>query len=170
MERLPRLEFSVSATSRPPRGTEVNGRDYHFLSAEEFARLVRDGAFVEWEEVYAGTCYGTLRSEIDAIRERENVCVFDVDVVGGVRLKQIFGADAMSFFIEAPSVDELRARLVGRGTDSPENIERRLAKAAREMLYAPKFDHIVVNDSLERAVDEIFALVSEFMTRDFIEK
>jgi guanylate kinase len=164
MERFPKLEFSVSATSRPPRGLEENGRDYHFISAEEFRKLVLEDKFVEWEEVYEGTCYGTLRSEIESIWERGNVCVFDVDVMGGIRLKNIFGSDAMSFFIKAPSVDELRRRLVSRGTDSPESIERRIAKAASETEYATRFDHIVVNDSLERAVNELAAIIEPFIS------
>jgi guanylate kinase len=165
MARLPGLEFSVSATSRPPRGTERNGRDYHFVTPEEFAALVKADAFVEWEEVYEGTCYGTLRSELEAIHARGNSCVFDIDVAGGVRLKQLFGGDAMSFFVMAPSPGELRRRLEGRGTDSPESIERRLAKAASETERAGEFDHIIVNDSVERAVDEIARLVVPFISR-----
>lgn len=163
MENFPRLEFSVSATSRPPRGAEVNGHDYHFISPDEFRKLIDSEAFVEWEEVYEGSCYGTLKSEINGIWERGNVCVFDVDVEGGIRLKRIFGDDAVSFFIEAPSVDELRRRLVGRGTDTPEAIECRLAKAAREMTRAGEFDHIIVNDTVERAVGEISLLVRDFI-------
>ncbi len=165
MSRFPRLEFSVSATSRPPRGTELNGHDYHFVSPNEFRRLVEQDKFVEWEEVYPGTCYGTLRSELEAIWTRDNVCVFDVDVVGGLRLKQIFGDSALSFFIEAPSVEELRRRLEGRGTDSPESIERRIAKAECEMKRASEFDHIVVNDQVERAVAEISSLIAPFIAR-----
>ncbi len=164
MQRFPRLEFSVSATSRSPRGSEVNGHDYHFVSADEFRRLIDSGAFVEWEEVYAGNYYGTLRSEIEAIWERGNVCVFDVDVKGGLRLKNIFGDDAVSFFIKAPSTEELRRRLEGRGTDSPESIERRIAKAGEETECAGEFDHIVVNDDLERAEDEIAAIVESFIS------
>ncbi len=163
MERFPRIEFSVSATSRAPRGSEVNGRDYHFVTPEEFHRLVGEGAFVEWEEVYPGTCYGTLRSEVEAIWERGNVCAFDVDVVGGIRLKGIFGDDAMSFFVMAPSPEELRRRLEGRGTDSPESIEKRLAKAAAETERAGEFDHIIVNDRLEHAVDETSRIVAPFI-------
>jgi guanylate kinase len=162
MARFPRLEFSVSATSRQPRGAEVNGRDYHFVSPDEFRRLISEGAFVEWEEVYEGTCYGTLRSEVEAIWARGNVCAFDVDVVGGIRLKGIFGDDAMSFFIMPPSAEELRRRLEGRGTDSPESIERRLAKAAAETERAGEFDHIIVNDTVSRAADEIARLVAPF--------
>ncbi len=160
---FPQLEFSVSATSRQPRGKEVNGRDYHFVSPDEFRKMVADNEFVEWEEVYAGTCYGTLKSEVEAIWARGNVCIFDVDVMGGVRLKQIFGDSAMSFFIQAPSPEELRKRLVGRGTESAENIEKRLAKAAEETTQAGRFDHIIVNDDLDRAVDEIAALVKSFV-------
>jgi guanylate kinase len=165
MARFPRIEFSVSATSRPPRGTEVNGRDYHFVSPGEFGRLVTENAFVEWEEVYAGTCYGTLRSEVEAIWARGNVCAFDVDVVGGVRLKNIFADSALSFFIEAPSIEELRRRLEGRGTDSPESIEKRLAKAAAETERASEFDHIIVNDTVERAAGEISRIVAPFIAR-----
>lgn len=164
MARFPRLEFSVSATSRPPRGSEVNGRDYHFVSQQEFRRLVDEDAFVEWEEVYEGTCYGTLRSEIEAIRERGNVCIFDVDVMGGIRLKNIFGDGAMSFFVMAPSPEELRRRLEGRGTDTPESIARRLAKAAAETEKAVEFDHIIVNDSLERATGEAASLIEPFIS------
>lgn len=163
MKRFPRIEFSVSATSRAPRGAEQNGRDYHFVSQNEFRRLVEQGSFVEWEEVYAGTCYGTLRSEVEAIWERGNICAFDVDVVGGIRLKNIFGADGLSFFIMAPSPEELRRRLEGRGTDSPESIEKRLAKAAQETERAGEFDHIIVNDEVGRATDEIAHIVAPFI-------
>ncbi len=163
MARFPRIEFSVSATSRAPRGAEVNGRDYHFVTPVEFRRLVDEGAFVEWEEVYAGTSYGTLRSEVEAIWERGNVCAFDVDVVGGIRLKGIFEGDALSFFVMAPSAEELRRRLEGRGTDTPESIERRLAKAAAETERASEFDHIIVNDDLSRALDEASRIVAPFI-------
>ena len=164
MARFPRIEFSVSATSRAPRGAEVNGRDYHFVAPEEFRRLVDEGAFVEWEEVYPGTSYGTLRSEVEAVWERGNTCAFDVDVVGGIRLKNIFGDDALSFFVMAPSPEDLRRRLEGRGTDSPESIERRLAKAAAETERAGEFDHIIVNDRVERAVGEIARIVAPFIS------
>ena len=163
MGRFPRIEFSVSATSRAPRGSEQNGRDYHFVTPEEFRLLVEQDKFVEWEEVYPGTSYGTLRSEVEAIWERGNVCAFDVDVVGGIRLKNIFGADAMSFFVMAPSPEELRRRLEGRGTDSPESIEKRLAKAAAETERAGEFDHIIVNDDLASAVDEASRIVAPFI-------
>ncbi len=163
MKRFPNLEFSVSATSRAPRGAECHGVDYHFVTAEEFRRLIDEGRFVEWEEVYAGNYYGTLRSEMEKIWERGNVCMFDVDVIGGIRLKSIFGADAMSFFIMAPSPEELKRRLVARGTDSDECIGRRIAKAEFETAKAAEFDHIIINDDIERAVAEIAAIVEPFI-------
>ena len=124
LARYPQLEFSISATSRAPRGEERDGTDYYFLPQEEFMRAVAENRFVEWEEVYEGTCYGTLRSEVERIWQRGHVIVFDVDVLGGINLKRIFGGDACSVFIMPPSVEELRRRLEGRGTDAPEVIER----------------------------------------------
>jgi len=163
LERFPRLEFSISATSRAPRGEEVHGREYYFLDNAEFARRAEAGAFVEWEEVYAGTCYGTLRSELERIWAKGNTIVFDVDVKGGINLKRIFGSRALSVFIMPPSIEELRRRLEGRGTDAPEVIDRRVAKAAEEIAHAPQFDRTVVNDSLERAVAEAERIVGEFI-------
>ena len=163
LEKFPGLEFSISATSRAPRGEEVHGREYYFMDNAEFARRAADGEFVEWEEVYAGTCYGTLRSELDRIWAKGHTIVFDVDVKGGVNLKNIFGRQALSVFIMPPSVEELRRRLQGRGTDAPEVIERRVAKAEEEIAYAPRFDRTVVNDSLERAVDEAERIVRKFI-------
>lgn len=165
LEYCPQLEFSVSATSRAPRGTERHGVDYYFLSSEEFARAVARQEFVEWEEVYKGTCYGTLRSEMERIWERGRIIIFDVDVMGGIRLKEIFGEQALSLFIMPPSVEELERRLVGRGTDSPETIARRIAKAESEIAKAPRFDRIVVNDRLETAVEEARRIVEDFIER-----
>ena len=130
---FPQFEFSVSATSRKPRGTERDGVDYFFLTQEEFARRVKAGDFVEWEEVYGGTCYGTLRSEMERIWAKGNVIVFDVDVMGGINLKRIFGANACSIFIMPPSIEELRRRLEGRGTDSAETIDKRVATISLSM-------------------------------------
>lgn len=163
LERFPELEFSISATSRAPRGEERDGVDYYFMDASEFAARVEAGEFVEWEEVYAGTCYGTLRAEIDRIWDREHVVVFDVDVVGALNIKKLFGNQALSVFIMPPSVKVLRARLEGRGTDSPEAIERRLAKAEQEIAYAPKFDRVIVNDDLEVAYAEARRVVGDFL-------
>ena len=157
------LEFSVSATSRAPRGAEQHGKDYYFLSAEEFDGLVAKDSFVEWEEVYAGTKYGTLKSELERIWAKGNTILFDVDVKGGVRLKNIFGADALSIFIMPPSVEELRRRLEGRATDSPEKIAQRIAKADEELGYAPQFDVVVVNDDLDIAVSEVRNAVTKFI-------
>lgn len=159
------LEFSVSATSRQPRGTEQNGKDYYFLSGEEFDRKVAEDAFVEWEEVYAGTKYGTLRSELERIWAEGHTILFDVDVKGGVRLKNIFGSDALSIFVMPPSIEELRNRLVGRATDSPEKIEQRIAKADEELGYAEKFDLVVVNDDLEEAVGKVREAVVGFIAK-----
>ena len=163
LEKFPRLEFSISCTSRPPRGKEVHGREYYFLSNDEFKARAGAGEFVEWEEVYPGTCYCTLRSEVDRIWEKGSVIVFDVDVKGGVNLKKTFGASALSVFIMPPSVEELRRRLVGRGTDSAETIEKRVAKAEQEIAHAPQFDRVIVNDSLEEAVAEAEKTVAEFI-------
>lgn len=163
LEVFPQLEFSISATSRAPRGQEQHGRDYYFLTAEEFAEAIAADSFVEYEEVYAGTHYGTLRSEVDRIWAAGNVIIFDVDVVGGINLKRIFGSAACSIFIMPPSVEELRRRLVGRGTDAPEVIERRVAKARFEIEKAPQFDVVVVNDDLATAVAEARQIVEDFI-------
>ncbi|MBQ1213682.1 MAG: guanylate kinase [Tidjanibacter sp.] len=163
MQTIPGLEFSISATSRAPRGTEQHGHDYYFLSAEEFDKAISEEQFVEWEEVYAGTKYGTLKSEMERIWAEGHTILFDVDVKGGVRLKKIFGEQALSVFVMPPSIEELRNRLVGRATDSPEKIEQRIAKAAEEIGYAPQFDKTVVNDDLEKAVAEVEQIVKEFI-------
>lgn len=163
LTHFPQLEFSISATSRAPRGEERDGVDYYFMDAAEFAARVEEGEFVEWEEVYKGTCYGTLRAEIDRIWDRDHVVVFDVDVVGALNIKKLFGDQALSVFIMPPSVAELRARLEGRGTDAPEAIERRLAKAEQEIEYAPRFDRVVINDNLEAAYREAVQAVGDFL-------
>ena len=163
LKRYPQFEFSISATSRAPRGQEVDGVDYYFLTEEEFLRRIAEDAFVEWEAVYAGTHYGTLKSEVDRIWSKGNVIIFDVDVVGGVNLKKIFGDKACSVFIMPPSVEELERRLVGRGTDAPEVIAKRVAKAASEIERAPEFDHIVVNDILEQAIENTCAIIDNFI-------
>lgn len=163
LKHFPELEFSISATSRAPRGEEKDGIDYYFMDAAEFMARVEEGEFVEWEEVYKGTCYGTLRAEIDRIWDRGHVVVFDVDVVGALNIKKLFGDQALSVFIMPPSVGALRERLVGRGTDTPEAIERRLAKAEQEIAYAPKFDRVVINDDLETAYAEALAVVGDFL-------
>lgn len=163
LKHFPELEFSISATSRAPRGEEKDGVDYYFMDAAEFAARVEEGEFVEWEEVYKGTCYGTLRAEIERIWDRDHVVVFDVDVVGALNIKKLFGDQALSIFIMPPSADALRSRLEGRGTDSPEAIERRLAKAQQEIEYAPKFDRVIINDDLKTAYAEAVQVVGDFL-------
>ena len=160
----PEMEFSVSATSRQPRGSERDGVEYHFLTPDEFRRRIAEDSFVEYEEVYAGSYYGTLKSEVQKIWDKGHVIIFDVDVKGGVNLKKYFGDKALSVFIQAPSVEELRKRLVARGTDSPEAIERRVAKAAEEMTYADRFDYILVNDDLQAAFAEAEKIVDKFLS------
>ena len=163
LKKYPQFEFSISATSRAPRGQEVDGVDYYFLTEEEFLRRIDEDAFVEWEAVYAGTHYGTLKSEVDRIWGKDNIIIFDVDVVGGVNLKKIFGDKACSVFIMPPSVEELERRLIGRATDAPEVIAKRVAKASSEIERAPEFDHIVVNDVLEEAIAATCAIIDKFI-------
>ena len=157
------MHFSISCTTRAPRGTEKNGVEYFFLTPEEFKAKIAEGAFVEYEEVYTDRFYGTLKSQVEnQINNGENV-VFDVDVKGGCNLKKIFGNEALSVFVQPPSVEELRRRLVGRATDAPEVIEQRLAKAEEELTYAPKFDVIIVNDDLETAKAEALKTIGDFL-------
>ena len=160
----PEVEFSVSATSRLPRGEEKDGVEYFFYAADIFRLLVRDDKFVEFEEVYPDRFYGTLKAEVNRIWARGHVIIFDVDVKGGVNLKKYFGDQALSVFIQAPSVEVLRERLVKRGTDSAEDIEKRVAKAAEEMTYAPKFDKVLVNDDLATALAEAENMVDTFLS------
>lgn len=159
----PEMEFSVSATSRAPRGQERNGIEYHFFTADEFRKMIAEDKFVEYEEVYAGSFYGTLKSEVQRIWDKGHVIIFDVDVKGGVNLKKYFEDKALSVFIQAPSVEELRKRLVARGTDSAEAIAKRVAKASEEMTYADKFDYILVNDDLQKAYAEAEKVVDDFL-------
>ena len=164
LELHPEVEFSVSATSRPPRGQEQDGVEYLFYSADIFRLLIRDGKFVEFEEVYPDRFYGTLKSEVNRIWSKGHVIIFDVDVKGGVNLKKYFGEQALSVFIQAPSVEVLRERLINRATDSMEEIEKRVAKAAEEMTYAPQFDRVLVNDDLATAFREAEEMVDAFLS------
>ena len=163
LKRFSCFEFSISATSRKPRGEERDGVDYYFLTAEEFRARVECDEFVEWEEVYAGTCYGTLRSEMERIWSKGNIILFDVDVIGGINLKRLFGNDACSLFIMPPSLEELERRLRGRGTDAEEVIQKRVDKAEFELSKAEAFDHTVVNDDLATAVEECVAIINNFL-------
>lgn len=155
--------FSISATSRQPRAGEVDGKDYYFLSHNEFKRRVDQGDFLEWEEVYAGTCYGTLKSEVERLWAEGRVAVFDVDVNGGRNIKRHFGADALSIFVMPPSVEVLEQRLRSRGTESEEAIAKRLGRSAEELKQAPLFDVTIVNDDLPRAVAETRRVIEDFL-------
>lgn len=163
LKRFDCFEFSISATSRQPRGAEQNGIDYYFLTNEEFKERVARDEFVEWEEVYQGTCYGTLKSEMERIWNNGKVIIFDVDVMGGINLKRLFGDDACSMFIMPPSIEELERRLRGRGTDAEEVIQKRIAKAEFEISKAPEFDHVVINDKLDIAVEEAAGIITSFL-------
>ena len=164
MEHHPelRLAFSISCTSRAPRGTEQNGVEYFFLSPEEFRERIERNEFLEYEEVYEGRFYGTLKEQVERQRATHNV-VFDVDVKGGCNIKKYYGDEALSLFIQPPSIEELRRRLEGRGTDAPEVIEQRLERAAFELSFAPQFDRVVINDDLQTAEEETFAIISQFL-------
>lgn len=157
------LEFSISATSRAPRGEEKEGKEYYFFTTEEFKKRIDAGEFLEWEEVYPGCYYGTLRSEVERIWAKGHTVVFDVDVVGGVNIKRIFGDLARSVFIKAPSIEVLRNRLISRATDPMEKIEQRVAKAEYEMTFADQFDVVVINDQVEEAYVEAERIVTDFL-------
>ncbi len=163
LPQFPELSFSISATSRSPRGREQHGKDYYFLSSEEFKARVAGDELLEWEEVYAGTYYGTLRSEVERIWAQGKVVVFDIDVVGALNLKRQFGDRALALFVQAPSVEILEQRLRGRGTDSEEKIQQRVAKATIEMARAPEFDKVVINDDLDTAKAEALAILKDFL-------
>ena len=157
------LAFSISCTSRAPRGTERNGVEYFFVSPEEFRRRIDAGEFLEYEEVYEDKFYGTLKTQVENQTEQGDNIAFDVDVKGGCNIKKYYGNRALSIFIQPPSVDELRRRLVGRAVDAPEVIEQRLAKANYELTFAPQFDQIVVNDDLDKAKEETYQIVKRFL-------
>ncbi len=158
-----RLYFSISCTSRAPRGEEKDGVEYFFLTPEAFKEKIANKEFLEYEEVYENRFYGTLKAQVERQREAGQNVVFDVDVKGGVNIKKHYGDQALSLFIQPPSVAELRKRLELRGTDTPEAIEQRLAKAEYELTFAPQFDHVVVNDDLEKAKEETLRIVRDFL-------
>jgi guanylate kinase len=160
------LAFSISATSRPPRGTEQHGVEYFFLSPEEFKARIARGEFLEYEEVYKDRFYGTLKEQVEKQQAAGQNVVFDVDVVGGCNIKKFYGDRALSVFIQPPSVEELRRRLVGRATDSAEVIESRVAKAEYELTFAPKFDVVIVNDDLEKAKAEALDIIRRFIEKE----
>ncbi|MCW5519093.1 guanylate kinase [Aureitalea sp. L0-47] len=160
------LAFSVSVTSRAPRGDEKDGEDYYFISTEEFKKHIRNNDFLEWEEVYRDNFYGTLHSEVNRLWDEGKNVIFDIDVVGGLRIKKKYPEKTLSVFVEPPSVDELKIRLKNRKTESDEKIDMRIAKASIEMATAPQFDHIIVNDNLEKALEEAEDLVAGFISEE----
>ena len=159
------LEFSISATSRAPRHTETHGKDYYFLSPDEFQEKVKNDEFLEWEEVYAGTSYGTLKSEVERIRNQGKHVIFDVDVVGGINIKKYYGDEALAVFVQPPSIEELRKRLVGRSTDSLDVIEKRVQKAEYELTFASNFDLILVSEELSVTLANADKLVLDFINK-----
>lgn len=163
MTQFSNLEFSISATSRAPRGEEKNGVEYYFLTPDEFRKKIDNGEFLEFEEVYKDKFYGTLKSEVSRINGKGNVVIFDVDVVGGCNIKKMYGDNALSIFIMPPSINTLKERLLKRATDSLEVINDRVEKASQEMTYAPRFDRIVVNDDLENTKGLMKKIVGEFI-------
>jgi guanylate kinase len=165
LESRLRLSFSVSATTRPKRGNEVDGEDYFFLSVPEFKRRVESNEFVEWEEVYNDIFYGTLKCELERIWAAGNHVLFDVDVNGGINLKKKFGKSSISIFIMPPSVEELETRLIKRKTDTPEKIRMRITKAKDELKFADQFDNVVVNHQLDKAKEEALKIITSFLER-----
>ncbi len=166
MAHLPRLSFSVSATSRLPRPGEKNGVDYYFISTDEFKQKIKEDAFVEWQEVYENQFYGTLRSEVEKIRARSDSVAFDVDVKGGVNIKKIYGADALALFVKPPSLAVLEERLRHRSTESEESLRKRLDRAAYELSFEKLFDKVLVNDDLEKARKDALETVRDFIDKD----
>ena len=164
LEQMPGLfEFSISATSRQPRGQEQNGKEYYFLTPDEFRKRIENDEFLEYEEVYQDRFYGTLKSEVERIADNGRIALFDVDVKGGVNIKKFYGDRAMSVFIQPPSIEVLKKRLEGRGTDAPDVIQTRLDRASFELTFAPLFDKVVINDDLATAEADVVKLVKEFL-------
>ena len=163
---LPELRFSTSATTRAMREGEVNGRDYHFLSVEDFKKGIQRDEFLEWEEVYHNQFYGTLKSEIQRIWDEGKVVIFDVDVKGGLNIKKYFGDKALSIFVEPPTVQELENRLRKRGTETEESLRKRVEKAEYELSFAPQFDKIILNDHLDVARSEMLSTIREFLDKE----
>lgn len=163
MEKFPAMRFSISATTRPARPNEVHGKDYYFLTPDEFRERIANNEFLEWEEVYADRFYGTLKSEVERILNDEHIALFDVDVEGGLQIRKHFGRQLLDVFVMPPSVDELHKRLVARATESEDSLFKRLSKAEKEMQYAFRFNHVIVNTVLEDAKREAVSLVEQFL-------
>lgn len=163
LQRSPQLGFSISACTRMPRPGEVDGKDYYFLTEADFKEKIDEDAFIEWEMVYTGKYYGTLKTEVDRIWGNNKAPLVDIDVVGALNIKKMYGEKSISIFIKAPSIEELRRRLEARGTESPQTLEERIDKAAGELTFAEQFDKIVVNDNLERAIEETLEIIQTFL-------
>jgi guanylate kinase len=160
---IPALSFSVSACSRPIRNGEIDGKDYYFITADEFRTKIEEDEFVEWEEVYSGSYYGTLKSELERIWSLRRIPIFDVDVAGGMNLKKYFGEKALAIFIHPPSLDELKKRLIGRNTENEGSLQKRLIKTKEELAFAGRFDELIVNDQLENTCAEAVRIVNDFL-------
>lgn len=160
----PKLAFSISACTRQPRAGEVHGKDYYFYTEEEFKQLIAEDAFVEWEMVYTGKYYGTLKTEMERIWSNGQAPLVDIDVLGAITLQKKYPDNSISLFIQAPSIDELRNRLIKRGTETLETLEERIKKAEFELSHAPQFDHIIINDDLEKATEELITTIEQFLT------
>jgi guanylate kinase len=165
LQRSSKLAFSISACTRTPRPGEVHGKDYYFLTEPEFKVKIEENAFIEWEMVYTGKYYGTLKTEVDRIWSEDKAPLVDIDVIGALNIKSQYAEKSISIFIKAPSVEELRNRLEARGTESPQTLQERLDKAAYELSFAEQFDQIIVNDNLERAIEEALSLIEKFVNQ-----
>lgn len=163
LEQNPQLSFSISATTRAKREMEVDGRDYYFISVPEFQKRIENEAFLEWQEVYKGQYYGSLKSEVDRLCCEGKVVLFDVDVLGGLNIKKYYKDEALAIFVQPPTLETLKERLIGRGTETPESLKKRLDKAEYEMSFAPQFDVILINDQLEDARNEATRLIRDFL-------
>lgn len=163
LEQVPELKFSISATTRPKRDYEIDGKDYYFLTPEQFKERLANEEFLEWQEVYADQFYGSLKSEVERIWSNGQAVIFDVDVLGGLNIKKFYGDEALSVFIEPPTMEELENRLKNRGTETDASLKKRLAKAEYELSFAPQFDKIVLNDDLKTAQQEMIDLVRDFL-------
>jgi len=166
LTEISKLEFSVSVASRPKRPNEIDGKDYYFIPVDEFKQKIKDNEFLEWEEVYENQFYGTLISEVERLRKEGKHVVFDVDVKGGMNIKRLYGNDALSVFVQPPSIEELERRLRARNTDSEESIRKRVKKAGYELQYAKHFDVVIVNDNLEEAQQKTLEVVTQFLGKE----
>ncbi len=163
LQAVPKLQFSISATTRAKRDYETDGKDYYFITSDEFKKRLDNDEFLEWQEVYENQYYGSLKSEVERIWQNGQTVIFDVDVLGGLNIKKFFGGQALAIFIEPPSIEELANRLRNRGTESPESFQKRLDKAEYELSFSPQFDKIILNDVLEQAQQETIQLVKDFL-------